>query len=91
MTKDRSHHTRRKRQLAAQMQASLDGADDRVRAIYDQWGILSPEEQAEEQRLIALENAKLVEMFGQKDDYSDDEVDAMHAILKAEGVLPRDQ
>jgi len=78
----------RQRQRKKQRQAELRAGIDR-RAFVPRAG-WTPEECAEEDRLIAIENAKLVEMFGEKASYSDEEIEAMIDALETEGALPKE-
>jgi hypothetical protein len=87
VTKTRQRQRKKKR--AAELRAGIDRSAERMRAILRNLDPISPEEQAEEDRISALEDAKLVEMFGEKEKYSDFEIDLMVDALKAEGVLSK--
>jgi hypothetical protein len=90
MTKARQRERKKKRQ--AELRAGIDRSAERMLALHRQWNVISPEEkkeeEEEEERMKALGDAKLAELFGAKDEYSADEIEAMIAALVAEGVLP---
>jgi hypothetical protein len=71
MTKTFQHHERR-------VQANIDAAAARLYASF------SPEELADEARRYRVERARLVEMFGEKSSYSDDEIEVMIRVLEAQ-------